>query len=532
MADVLARVFAKPDPPQAVVQRLLGVAVALADRKTLGELVARTANGKEGHIAPWQMAALAGLLEALARRGQAPAAVLDAAAMDHLGKTLARARSLAEDDRAAESERLAAVRLLALVPQHAEEDAMLLLGLVRPQNSAALQATALNSAARSAAPAVARRLLEGWRLYTPAVRSQALDLLLGRDAWLTELLAALEKNAVPPGQIDATHRQRLLGHRSTAVRSRAEKVFAGTNADRRKVVDAYAEALTARGDVARGKAVFAKVCATCHKLEGVGHEVGPDLAAAAAKPAAYLLQEILDPNRNVDGRYLEYLAQTKAGRSFSGLLAAETATSITLRAAEGKEQVLLRGEIEELSGTGKSLMPEGLEKDVGRADMADLLAYLASTARPPKRFAGNEPAVVRPIRGELALLATNGAIYGDQIVFEEPLRNVGYWHGADDYVVWSAAVERETTFDVWLDWACDDAVAGNHYVLEGGRTALRGKVAGTGGWDKYRQEKVGTVTLGPGTQRLALRPDGRPRGALLDLRGIRLVPSGQKPNFR
>jgi putative membrane-bound dehydrogenase-like protein len=532
VADLLARVFAKPDPPQAVAQRLLGVAVAVADRKTLGELVSRTAAWKEGRLAPWQMAALAGLLEALARRGQAPADVLDAAALEQLAKTVGRARSLAEDEHASEAERLAAVRLLALIPKHAEEDAVLLLGLVRPQNSAALQAAALNSAARAASPVIARRLLENWRSCTPPVRSQALDLLLGRDAWLTELLAALEKNTVPPGHIDAAHRQRLLAHRNTAVRARAEKVFSLTSADRRKVLDGYGEALTAHGDAARGKAVFASVCATCHKLESVGHEVGPDLTAVAGKPAAYLLQEILDPNRNVDGRYVEYLAQTKAGRSFSGLLAAETATSVTLRAAEGKEQVLLRSEIEELSGTGKSLMPEGLEKDVGKADMADLLAYLASTARPPKRFGGNEPAVVRLVRGELALLATNGAIYGDQIVFEEPFRNVGFWHGADDYVVWTVAVDKETTFDVWLDWACDDAVAGNRYALEGGRPALRGKVAGTGGWDKYRQQKLGTFTLAAGTQRLTLRPDAPPRGALLDLRGIRLVPAGQKPNFR
>jgi hypothetical protein len=80
-----------------------------------------------------------------------------------------------------------------------------------------------------------------------------------------------------------------------------------------------------------------------------------------------------------------------------------------------------------------------------------------------------------------------------------------------------------------LGRACADPVAGNAYVLEGGQAALRGKVKVTGGWDRYRQEKIGTVMLPAGTQRLTFRPDGDLRGALLDLRGLHLVPPGQKP---
>jgi putative heme-binding domain-containing protein len=478
------------------------------------------------------MAALAALLEALAREGKSAAQALDAGAAGQVASALARARALAKDERAPEAERVAAVRLLCLVPREAEEDALLLLQLLQPQNSAALQAAALTSAGRAAAPAIGRHLVEGWSGYTPAVRAQILDLLFSRDSWLKELVAALEKNEVSPAQLDATRRQRLAGHRDPDVRARVAKLFAAVNADRRKVIDAYADVLAIRGDAARGKAVFGKVCSVCHRLEGVGHEVGPDLTAVASKPAEYLLQEVLDPNRNVDGRYLEYVALTKAGRSVTGLLAAETATSITLRAAEGKEQVLLRSEIDDLTATKKSLMPEGLEKDVGKRDMADLLSYLASTARPPKQCAGNEPAVVRPVRGVLKLLATNAAIYGNQIVFEEQFHNIGHWHGVDDHLVWTVEVDKAGAYDVWLDWACDDGVAGNPYVLEGVRPPVRGKVSGTGGWDKYRQEKIGTVDLAAGSARLTFRPDGSLRVALLDLRGLYLVPRGQKPTFR
>jgi putative heme-binding domain-containing protein len=197
------------------------------------------------------------------------------------------------------------------------------------------------------------------------------------------LLTGIEQGQVPANHLDARRRQRLLAHKDATVRGRAAKLFeGGSNPDRRKVLAAYREALTLPGDRARGKIVFAKNCAACHQLEGVGHAVGPDLAAMTNKSASYLLEEILDPNRSVDSRYVEYVAATRSGRTFTGVLAAETATSITLRGQEGKEQVLLRTELEELSSTGRSLMPEGLEKQLSRQDVADLIFYLSAGSAP------------------------------------------------------------------------------------------------------------------------------------------------------
>jgi putative heme-binding domain-containing protein len=293
------------------------------------------------------------------------------------------------------------------------------------------------------------------------------------------------------------------------------------------VLAAFRDVTSLAGDAARGKAVFTKSCAACHRLRDLGHAVGPDLAAVTNRSPEFLLIAILDPNREVDPRYVEYLAVTKAGRTLTGILASESATSITLRGQEGREEVLLRTDLEDLQSTGKSMMPDGMEKDLSRQALADLLAFLAEVKGPPKKFPGNTPAVVRPVAGKLALLATNAEIYGGEIRFEEPLRNIGYWHGADDHAVWTVLLDKEGEYDVWLDWACADGSAGNAFILEGVRPVLHGKVAATGGWDRYRQQKIGTVTLPVGRQRLTLRPaEGRLRGALLDLRGIYLVPSG------
>jgi putative membrane-bound dehydrogenase-like protein len=533
VAEMLAAVFAEKSPPEMLTRPLIGMVTALGDEKAKSLVLDRiTSQDGNGGFAAWQMTAVAELYGALDQRGEALDKIARGDALARIGTMMKNAGALANDDKAEAAERIAAVRLLGTRPD--EKTIQSLLGLLTPRTSAAVQSAVLSALARRGDDKTAARLLAGWKGYTPALKSQVLDLMMSRPAGQRVLLDHLARKAVPVGEVNAARRQRLLNTRDADLRRLAAKVFEGsTSADRQKVLKDYAEVASIKGDAVRGKAVFGKTCYVCHRLEGVGHEVGPDLAGLANKSAAYLLQEILDPNRNVDSRYIEYVAQMKNGRAFNGLLAAETATSITLRGQEGKEQVLLRSDIEELSSNGKSLMPEGLEKDVSKANMADLIAYLGGLGSPAKSFPGNSPNTVKAVKGEYALLATSAAIHGGEIAFEgKPFDNVGLWHGKDDHATWTVEVEKAGEYDVWLDWACADAVAGNAFALDGGKAALRGKVKGTGGWDRYQQEKVGTVPLEAGTRRLTFRPDGELRGALLDLRGIHLTPPGQKPALR
>jgi putative heme-binding domain-containing protein len=96
----------------------------------------------------------------------------------------------------------------------------------------------------------------------------------------------------------------------------------------------------------------------------------------ADKSVDALLAAILDPNQAVESRYVSYTAVTKDGREASGVIVSETANGITLRAAEGREETLLRADLKELASSGLSLMPEGFEKAFKPQDMADLLALL------------------------------------------------------------------------------------------------------------------------------------------------------------
>jgi putative heme-binding domain-containing protein len=89
-----------------------------------------------------------------------------------------------------------------------------------------------------------------------------------------------------------------------------------------------------------------------------------------------ILVNVLDPNREVNPQYKTYNVITTDGRSLSGMLTAETASSITLTQAEGKAETVLRIDIESLRGSGLSLMPEGLEKVLDPQQLADVMAFI------------------------------------------------------------------------------------------------------------------------------------------------------------
>jgi putative heme-binding domain-containing protein len=257
----------------------------------------------------------------------------------------------------------------------------------------------------------------------------------------------------------------------------------------------------------------------------VGYSVGPDLNALADRSVEALVTAILDPNRAVEAKYTSYLALTRDGRTFQGLLAAETATSLELLAAQARRETLLRAELEDLTASGTSLMPEGLEKDLTPQDVGDVIAFIRSNLAPlaRKTFAGNEPAVVSAdANGCLVLPAGASEIFGSTLVFEPQYQNLGWWSSADDHAVWTTDVPAGR-YSVSIEWACDAAAAGHTLILDGGEGRLQFDVPATDGWDDYRRVTIGQLTLGPSPQRLTARPAERPLPALMDLKSLTLV---------
>jgi putative membrane-bound dehydrogenase-like protein len=508
---------------------VLSLALAFEARAPIDVVLHALKQRKEGMLAPWQIEVIAIAVEAIEHRKSAIDKTLDTERVKSIKNLEMGARAIAEDAKQDDSLRVAAAGVLGRLPSSRKEDLGALRKLLVQSNSLPLQAAAVGGLARIGNDEAVSAMFAGWKGHSPALRGSIIDEILAREASLPSLMDALEKGPIQPVDFDAARRQRLLQHKDAAIRSRAAKLFTGiVNPSREKVLVEYQAVATTKGDQARGKDVFTKRCSTCHKLDGVGHDVGPDLRQMANKSPAAFLIAILDPNQAVDARYIQYLAVTKDGRQHNGILASETATSITLREQEGKEKVILRTDLEALESTGKSLMPEGLEKDINKQEMADLIAYLTANAQQAKQVEGNRPAVIKPAAdGTLKLSATNGAIHGGDITFEPAFRNIGNWHGEKDHVLWTVELDKPTSYDVYLEWACADNSAGNVLILEVAGKTLRHRVAGTGAdWSNYKIVKIGTITVRDGKQQITVRAEGKPQGALCDLRSLIFVKEG------
>ncbi|SIN81117.1 putative membrane-bound dehydrogenase domain-containing protein [Singulisphaera sp. GP187] len=517
-------------PPTAILDPLFALAATAKDREGLAPLVETlsTPAGQGGEFASWQFSALASLLDASAR-ARKPIAEAD---LKRFGPIREAARGRAGDDKAGEEDRLAAVRLLGRDKESEALDRACLVGLLRPQVSGGLQQAAVAALSRGDDPKVPTILIDGWKGHSPQLRTAILDTLLSRDPWTKTLLFSLEDSCLPPAEIGPTHRRRLLSHRDPAIKARAEALFSRETSTRQEVIAAYQTATTLPGNVASGAALFKKVCVTCHRLGQEGAEVGPDLAALTDKSPGALLVAILDPNRALEAKYANFTVQTTDGRVLTGLIASETATAVTLRRQEGKEDILLRAEIEEIAASGQSLMPEGLEKDLKPQDVADLLAFLGTTGPPPKQVEGNRPERVAPgPDGTIALRAESAELYGDTLTFEAKHKNLGYWGRPSDRAAWQFVTERPGRYRVWIDWACENGSAGNKLLLELGTQRIEQPVEGTGDWDTYQSANIGELTLAPGVHRLELHSAGPVKGALFDLRSVELrpVPDTAKP---
>ncbi|MBI5775155.1 MAG: c-type cytochrome [Verrucomicrobia bacterium] len=249
--------------------------------------------------------------------------------------------------------------------------------LLDPKESQEIQRAAIAATGSFTAPETAPMLLAHWRAQTPAVRAEVIGTMLGGRARVLPLLQAIESGAIPANQIPFAKRALLLRSTDAKVKELATRLY-GDSApgSRKEVVEKFKPALAIKGDAARGKKIFETSCATCHRAGELGKDVGPNLATIRAWNPEQVLINILDPNREVSPNFLGYTVETKDGRTLDGVIAEESAASLTLKRAEGLTDTILRRDIASLTGSGLSLMPEGLEATVTVEQMADLIAFL------------------------------------------------------------------------------------------------------------------------------------------------------------
>jgi putative membrane-bound dehydrogenase-like protein len=325
----------------------------------------------------------AGLASGLERRGKTLATIADDirpkfskdAYVKKIGQIFSESAVSVQDAKQPLDRRLLCLQIVSHAPWPSAKKT--LVPLVESETSPELRIAVLRAVAAQQDKEVPAVLMKLWPSAAPSVRREILEAMLRQPARVNVLLDEIEAKRLRAAELDPLRTKQLMNHKDAGIRERSKKLLANNlPADRAKVLAEYQASLNRKGDAKNGRAIFQKNCATCHRVGGVGIDVGPDIADTRTKTLGAMLNDIIAPNAAIDANYVNYVVTTKDGRILTGLLGAETGSSITLKRAEGQTDVVLRKDVDEIASTGISLMPEGLEKNINVQEMADLLGFL------------------------------------------------------------------------------------------------------------------------------------------------------------
>ncbi len=177
-------------------------------------------------------------------------------------------------------------------------------------------------------------------------------------------------------------RERLATAKNPNIKTRLEKLVAGLaplSVEKQKLIDdRRAKFVEAKTSAETGAKIFTANCAVCHQLEKQGALVGPQLDGVGNRGADRLMEDILDPNRNVDRAFRTTLVVLKDGDVQSGLFRREEGEMVVLADSTGKEISIPKKEIKERRESESSLMPDNFSDVIPVEDFNNLIAFLVS----------------------------------------------------------------------------------------------------------------------------------------------------------
>jgi putative membrane-bound dehydrogenase-like protein len=365
---------------------LTEIFLQLAATRTAGLLLEPTVRGAKNEDLPRildrllgenQRAAILRMDETLRPRGIALGSLVTGAP-DVQQKWEAFGQSIA----ARVSEDMAGGRLDALTIQclrflKPEEAIPRLRGILNLETPPEITIAAVEVASAAPDPEAIDVLLTRFSQRTPAIRSAIITALLRTEPRIVKFLEMVEGNEISFIEIGAARLASLQQVKTPEIQRRVKTLIAANApADRSQVLAEYQAALTHEHDPLRGRELFAKNCAQCHRIGDIGVEVAPNISDSRVKTQEQLLVDILDPNRAVDNNYFSYTLVEASGKVSTGIISSETSSSVTLKLPEGKTVTVLRSEIDELKPNGMSLMPVGFEKQLTVGQLADVISFV------------------------------------------------------------------------------------------------------------------------------------------------------------
>ncbi len=233
------------------------------------------------------------------------------------------------------------------------------------------------------------KILNRLRAYGAAERVEAINTLAARPAYARALLQAVRDGRIPASEISAFHARQIAGFNDEQLDKELKELWGEVRvsaAEKKTLIERYKVELTAKSDqqadLSAGRALFQKSCANCHVLYGQGRLIGPDLTGSNRKNLDYLLENIVDPSASVATNFRSVSVTLADGRVLSGVVGEQNERIVKLLTAQ-EPQTLDRKEIEEITQTTQSLMPEGMLQNFSREQIRDLVGYLQSVEQVP-----------------------------------------------------------------------------------------------------------------------------------------------------
>jgi putative heme-binding domain-containing protein len=288
-------------------------------------------------------------------------------------------------ERAAPPERRRALELLVARRDPAFGPAVLML-LRDPE----IRPEAIRALAAFDRPETAQRLVTLYPEFTPLERQDAIQTLTARPAMGLALLDAIETGAIPRADVSALVIRQLQALEDQTLNQRLKAVWGEIRpaaADKRERIAAFKEQLDSEtlklANLSRGRAIYARTCANCHRLFGEGGTVGPELTGAQRTSLDYVLDNVLDPSAIVPREYRPHVLRLTDGRVVQGVVVEETPQTLVVQTANE----ILRIPTSEIEGrreSALSMMPEGLFDRLSAEEIRDLVGYLASPEQVPR----------------------------------------------------------------------------------------------------------------------------------------------------
>ncbi|MBL9125300.1 MAG: HEAT repeat domain-containing protein, partial [Planctomycetaceae bacterium] len=179
---------------------------------------------------------------------------------------------------------------------------------------------------------------------------------------------------------------RLQGHRRPAIDATLDELTASLPPREERLaqlIDSRREGFhQANRDPETGRALFKKVCAACHKVGGEGNKIGPELDGVGVRGLDRLLEDVLDPNRNVDQAFRSTIVATTDGRTYTGLALREEGNVLVLADNQGKEVRVPLDEIDQRAVSPISPMPANVPDLMTESEFYHLAEFLLSQRQP------------------------------------------------------------------------------------------------------------------------------------------------------